>query len=122
MIAPDATVTLDFALDRLTGLVAGLVVHPETMARNLERLGGLVHSQRVLLALVQAGISREDAYRLVQDNAMAVWQEGGSLLERLEADPEVSAALEPKALEGLFDAGHYTKHVDTIFARVFGQS
>jgi adenylosuccinate lyase len=122
VIAPDATVTLDFALERLTRLIAGLVVHRGAMARNLERLGGLVHSQRVLLALVQAGLSREDAYRLVQRNAMAVWQEGGDFKERLRADAEVGAVLEPETLEGLFDADHYTKHVDTIFARVFGEA
>ncbi len=119
-IAPDATVTLDFALARLTGVVDTLVVYPEAMARNLGRLGGLIHSQRVLLALTQAGVSREDAYRLVQRNAMPVWRGEGDFLALLKADPDVGAALEPAALESLFDLGYHTKHVDTIFARVFG--
>lgn len=119
-IGPDATVTLDFALARLTGVMDKLVVYPENMAANLDRLGGLVHSQRVLLALTQAGVSREDAYSLVQRNAMTVWRESGSFLELLKADPEVSAALSAETLEGIFDLGYHLKHVDTIFARVFG--
>jgi adenylosuccinate lyase len=120
MIGPDATVTLDFALHRMAGVVENLVVYPESMARNLDRLGGLAHSQRVLLALVDKGRSREDAYRAVQRNAMRVWQEGGDFLALLKADPEVSAVLSATDLEALFDLGYHTKHVDDIFARVFG--
>ncbi len=120
MIGPDATVTLDFALARLTGVVEKLLVYPETMRRNLDRLGGLVHSQRVLLALTQGGLSREDAYRLVQRSAMRVWRGEGDFLAFLEADPEVTAVLPPEKLEPLFDLGHHMKHVDTIFGRVFG--
>ena len=119
-IGPDATVTLDFAMARLTGVMDKLVVYPENMAANLDRLGGLVHSQRVLLGLTQAGISREDAYSLVQRNAMTVWRQGGSFLDLLKADPDVSAALSAETLEGIFDLGYHLKHVDTIFARVFG--
>ena len=118
-IGPDATVTLDFALARLTGVMDKLVVYPENMAANLDRLGGLVHSQRVLLALTQAGVSREDAYLLVQRNAMTVWRDGGSFLDLLKADPDVSAALSAETLEGIFDLGYHLKHVETIFARVF---
>ena len=120
-IGPDATVTLDFALARLTSVIDHLVVYPEAMARNLARLGGLIHSQRVLLALTQAGLAREDAYRLVQRNAMPVWRGEGEFLDLLRADPDVAAALPPAILESLFDLGYHTKHVDTIFARVFGQ-
>ena len=120
MIGPDATVTLDFALARLTGVVDRLLVYPESMQRNLDRLGGLVHSQRVLLALTQAGVSREDAYRLVQRNAMPVWRGEGEFLTLLKADPEVTAALPPDAIEACFDLGYHYKHVDTIFRRVFG--
>jgi len=120
MIGPDATVTLDFALARMAGVIDKLVVYPENMCRNLDRLGGLVHSQRVLLALVEKGKAREDAYRLVQRNAMRVWNEGGDFLALLKADPEVSAALSSTELEALFDLGYHTKHVDQIFARVFG--
>ncbi|TFI56691.1 adenylosuccinate lyase [Sphingomonas parva] len=121
-IGPDATVTLDFALARLTGVIDKLVVYPERMQKNLDRMGGLVHSQRVLLALTQAGASREDSYRLVQRNAMKVWESDGalSLLELLKADPEVSALLTPEQIEERFDLGYHLKHVDTIFARVFG--
>ncbi|SOB88193.1 adenylosuccinate lyase [Sphingomonas guangdongensis] len=121
-IAPDATITLDFALARLTGVIDKLVVYPERMARNLDRMGGLVHSQRVLLALTQAGVSREDAYRLVQRNAMKVWESDGalSLLELLQADPEVTAALSPEEIAARFDLGYHFAQVDTIFARVFG--
>jgi len=119
MIGPDATVTLDFALNRLTGVMEKLVVYPDQMKANLDRLGGLVHSQRVLLALTQAGIAREDAYRLVQRNAMKVWEGDGSFLGHLKNDPEVSKALDKKEIEALFDLDHYLKHVDTIFARVF---
>jgi len=122
MIGPDATVTLDFALNRLAGVIENLVVYPENMKRNLDRLGGLVHSQRVLLALTQAGVSREDAYGLVQRNAMRVWRGEGDFLSLLAADPEVSAKLSREELENLFDLGYHTKHVDTIFKRVFGES
>ena len=121
-IAPDACVTLDFALARLTGVIDKLVVYPERMQRNLDRMGGLVHSQRVLLALTQAGVSREDSYRLVQRNAMRVWESDGalSLLELLKADPEVAAALSAEEIESRFDLDYHFKHVDTIFERVFG--
>src|SRR3546814_907116 len=121
-IGPDATITLDFALQRLTGVIDKLLVYPERMGKNLDRMGGLVHSQRVLLALTQAGVSREDSYRLVQRNAMKVWESDGalSLLDLLKADPEVTAALSPQELEEKFDLGYHLKHVDTIFARVFG--
>jgi adenylosuccinate lyase len=121
-IGPDATITLDFALARLTGVVDKLLVYPERMQKNLDRMGGLVHSQRVLLALTQAGVSREDAYRLVQRNAMKVWESDGalSLLALLKADPEVTAALSPVEIEDKFDLDYHFKHVDTIFARVFG--
>lgn len=121
-IGPDATVTLDFALARLTGVIDKLVVYPDNMIANMDRLGGLIHSQRVLLALTQAGVSREDAYRLVQRNAMPVWRGEGNFLELLKADPEVSAALTDAQLEALFDLGYHTKHVGTIFQRVFGES
>ena len=121
-IAPDATITLDFALGRLTGMIDKLLVYPERMLKNLNKMGGLVHSQRVLLALTQAGITREDAYRLVQRNAMKVWESDGqlSLLELLKADPEVNAALSPAELEEKFDLDYHFKHVETIFNRVFG--
>jgi adenylosuccinate lyase len=123
-IGPDATVTLDFALARLTGLMDKLLVYPERMQRNLDRMGGLVHSQRVLLALTQAGASREQAYDLVQRNAMKVWASDGalSLLELLKDDAEVTALLSPAEIEAQFDLGHHLKHVDTIFARVFGEA
>ncbi|MEQ8326956.1 MAG: adenylosuccinate lyase [Parvibaculum sp.] len=121
MIAPDATVTLDFALNRLAGVVEKLLIYPETMRKNLDQLGGLVHSQRVLLALTQAGISREDAYRLVQRNAMKVWGDEGDFLELLKADPEVAGRIAEDALAACFDSTYHTKHVDTIFARVFGK-
>jgi adenylosuccinate lyase len=120
MIAPDTTVTLDFALARLTGLIEKLVVYPEQMRANLERLGGLVHSQQVLLALTQAGVSREDAYAAVQRNAMAAWQNGTAFRDLLGADPVVAAALSAAALDRLFDLDQHVRHVDTIFARVFG--
>ncbi|KMO11932.1 adenylosuccinate lyase [Methylobacterium platani] len=120
MIGPDATITLDFALARLTGVIDKLLVYPEQMQRNLDRLGGLVHSQRVLLALTQAGVSREDAYRLVQRNAMPVWRGEGDFLTLLQADREVTAALKPEAIAECFDLGYHLKHVDTIFRRVFG--
>ena len=123
-IGPDATITLDFALARLTGVIDKLVVYPERMQANLDKMGGLVHSQRVLLALTQAGVSREDAYRLVQRNAMKVWEADGklSLLDLLIADPEVTAALSEAELREKFDLAYHFKHVDTIFARVFGET
>lgn len=120
MIGPDATITLDFALARLTGVIAKLVVHPENMERNLNQFRGLVHSQRVMLALTQKGVSREDAYRLVQRNAMRVWEKGADFMAELKADPEVTAAMSTEEIEANFDLGYHTKHVDTIFARVFG--
>ena len=122
MIGPDATVTLDFALARLTQVVDKLLIYPERMAKNLNRMGGLIHSQRILLALTQAGVTRDDAYRLVQRNAMKVWEADGalSLLDLLKADTDVTAHLSDVALEGLFDLGYHFAHVDTIFARVFG--
>jgi len=125
-IGPDATITLDFALNRLADVVEKLVVYPERMQRNLDLLGGLVHSQRVLLALTQAGVDREGAYRLVQRNAMPVWRamqngtQAPTFLENLKADAEVTAALKPSEIEALFNLDHHFKHVDTIFARVFG--
>ena len=122
MIGPDATVTLDFALARMTGVIDKLLIYPAQMQKNLDRLGGLVHSQRVLLALTQAGVSREDAYRLVQRNAMPVWRGEGDFLALLKADAEVAAALSPDEIEECFDLGYHFKHVDTIFARVFGES
>jgi len=118
MIGPDATITLDFALVRLTNVVENLLIYPERMQANLDKLGGLVHSQRVLLALTQAGVSREDAYRLVQRNAMPVWRGEGQFLDLLKADEEV--VLSDTELEELFDLGYHFKHVDTIFDRVFG--
>ena len=120
MIGPDATITLDFALARLTGVIDKLVVYPENMQKNLDRLGGLVHSQRVMLALTQKGVSREDSYRLVQRNAMPVWRGEGDFLTLLKADPEVTAALSNAEIEEKFDLGYHLKHVDTIFRRVFG--
>jgi adenylosuccinate lyase len=123
-IGPDATITLDFALARLTGVMDKLVVYPERMMKNLDKMGGLVHSQRVLLALTQAGVSREDAYRLVQRNAMKVWDSDGalSLMTLLQDDPEVTAALSAEEIADKFDLGYHLKHVDTIFERVFGQA
>ncbi|GAA5051397.1 adenylosuccinate lyase [Erythrobacter westpacificensis] len=122
-IGPDATITLDFALARLTGVVDKLLVYPERMQKNLDKMGGLVHSQRVLLALTQAGITRDNAYRLVQRNAMKVWESDGqmSLLDLLKADEEVTAALTEEQLEEKFNLDYHFKHVDTIFARVFGE-
>jgi adenylosuccinate lyase len=123
-IGPDATITLDFALARLTGVVEKLLVYPERMAKNMNRMGGLIHSQRVLLALTQAGLSREDSYALVQRNAMKVWDSDGelSLLDLLKGDPEVSAKLSTDQLESLFNLDYHLKEVDTIFERVFGSS
>jgi adenylosuccinate lyase len=121
-IGPDATITLDFALARLTGVIDKLLVYPERMQKNLDRMGGLIHSQRVLLALTQAGVSREDAYRLVQRNAMKVWESDGklSLLDLLKQDDEVTAALSADRLDALFDLDYHFKQVDAIFERVFG--
>ena len=119
MIGPDATVTLDFALHRLAGIVEKLVVYPEAMRRNLDKLGGLHNSQRVLLALTQAGVSREEAYALVQRNAMKTWEEGRDFLSELKADKDVTSRIAPHELEALFDLGYHLKHVDTIFERVF---
>ncbi len=121
VIAPDATVTLDFALVRLTGMIENLVVYPENMQKNLDRLGGLVFSQRVLLALTQKGISREKAYSLVQRNAMKVWENGADFLEELQNDEDVKSSLSDSELTELFDLSYHTKHVDTIFTRVFGK-
>jgi adenylosuccinate lyase len=120
MIGPDATVTLDFALARLAGLIDKLVVYPENMRKNLDRLGGLVHSQRVLLALTQKGAPREDAYRLVQRNAMQAWQAGGDFQALLAADPDVRRFLSEAEIAANFDLAYHLKEVDTIFARVFG--
>ena len=123
-IGPDATITLDFALARLTGVVEKLLVYPERMEKNLNRMGGLIHSQRVLLALTQAGLGREDSYALVQRNAMKVWESDGrlSLLDLLKDDPEVSAHLSTEQLESLFNLDYHLKEVDTIFERVFGSA
>ncbi|MEJ5079642.1 MULTISPECIES: adenylosuccinate lyase [unclassified Ochrobactrum] len=119
-IGPDTTITLDFALNRLAGVVEKLVIYPENMLKNMNKFRGLVHSQRVLLALTQAGVSREDSYRLVQRNAMRVWEQGADFLEELLADQEVRAALSEEQIREKFDLGYHTKHVDTIFKRVFG--
>jgi adenylosuccinate lyase len=122
VMLPDACVLADFALHRLAGLVERLTVYPERMLANLEATRGLYNSQRVLLALTQAGVSREDAYRLVQRNAMKVWEHGADFLEELLADPEVTAALPEAEIREKFDLGYHTKHVDTIFRRVFGEA
>lgn len=122
MMGPDATVTLDFALVRLAGLIEKLLVYPANMQKNLDRLGGLVHSQRVLLALTQNGASREDSYKLVQRNAMPVWRGEGDFLELLKKDAEVKKYLSDAELDEQFDFGYHLKHVDTIFRRVFGES
>jgi adenylosuccinate lyase len=123
-IGPDATITLDFALARLAGVIDKLLIYPERMQANMDRMGGLIHSQRVLLALTQAGLSRDESYRLVQRNAMKVWESDGrlSLMELLKADPEVSAALSAAEIEERFNLDYHFKHVDTIFARVFGEA
>jgi adenylosuccinate lyase len=120
VIGPDATVTLDFALNRLAGVIEKLVVYPETMLRNLEKLRGLHNSQRVLLALTQAGVSREDAYEMVQRHAMKTWEDGRDFLTELKADPEITAEVPAQKLEEMFDLAYHLKHVDTIFKRVFG--
>ena len=121
VIAPDATIALDFALVRLTGMIDRLVVHPERMSENLESLGGLIESQRVLLALTQAGMSREDAYSAVQRNAMAAWDGKGRFSDLLKQDSAITCLLEPQTIDGLFDTAHHLKHVDTIFRRVFDE-
>jgi adenylosuccinate lyase len=122
VIGPDATIALDFALHRAAGMMEKLVVYPEAMQRNLDSLGGLVHSQRVLLALTQAGVSREDAYRIVQTNAMATWREGGSFKDRLLADAIVARHLKRAEVEAMFDLGYHFKRIDAIFRRVFPKS
>jgi adenylosuccinate lyase len=121
MIAPDATITLDFALVRLAGVIDKLVVYPEAMQKNLDRLGGLIHSQRVLLALTEKGAARDDAYAIVQRNAMKGWRGEGEFLSLLKADKDVAKVLSAHELEALFDLGYHLKHVDTIFERVFEQ-
>ena len=118
-IGPDTTITLDFALHRLTGVIDNMLIYPDNMLANMNKFSGLVMSQRVLLALTQAGVSREDSYRLVQRNAMKVWEEGKDFKTELLADDEVLAALSPEEIEAKFDLGYHTKHVDTIFNRVF---
>ncbi len=122
MIGPDATITLDFALARLKGVIEKLLVYPDAMQENLDHLGGLIFSQRVLLALTQAGISREDAYRIVQANAMKVWLEKADFKSLLKNDPQVADLLGTDTIDAIFDIGYHTKHVDTIFRRVFGVS
>jgi adenylosuccinate lyase len=122
MIGPDATVTLDFALARLASIIDKLVVYPENMRKNLDRLGGLVHSQRVMIALTRKGLAREEAYRLVQRNAMQVWQGEGDFLTLLEADKDVRKHLSAAELKENFDLGYHLQQVDTIFERVFGKS
>jgi len=123
MIGPDATVTLDFALARLASIIDKLVVYPSNMQKNLDRLGGLIHSQRVLLALTQKGVAREDAYHLVQRNAMKVWSgDEHDFLALLKADPDVRAKLSDKELEANFDLDYHLKHVDALFERVFGKA
>jgi len=121
VFGPDATITLDFALHRLAGMIEKMVIYKDRVKANLDALGGLVHSQRVLLALTQSGVSREDAYRIVQSNAMAAWSSGGSFQERLKADPIVAKKMNAKQIDAMFDLGYHTKHVDTLFARVFGK-
>jgi adenylosuccinate lyase len=122
MIAPDATVTLDFALNRLAGLIDKLLIYPANMMKNLDRLGGLIHSQRLLIALTQKGASREDAYKLVQRNAMPVWRGEGDFQTLLKSDPEVASYLSDAEISEQFDLDYHFKHVDTIFKRVFGES
>jgi adenylosuccinate lyase len=121
MIGPDATATLDFALNRLAGIIDKLVVYPQNMAKNLDRLGGLVHSQRILIALTQKGVAREDGYRMVQRNAMKVWRDGGDFLKLLKADKDVRKHLSEAELKENFDLDYHFAQVDTIFQRVFGK-
>ena len=122
MIGPDATITLDFALNRLSGVIENLLVYPDNMEKNLDQLGGLIFSQRVLLALTQAGVSREDSYLIVQRNAMKVWEEGAEFLTALKSDEDVISKISPKELEALFDINYHTKNVNIIFSRVFGKN
>ena len=122
MIGPDSTVTLDFALNRMAGMVEKLLIYPDRMLANLNRLGGLAYSQHVLLALTQAGVSREDAYRIVQSNAMQVWEKGGDFLSLLKADPAVADRVPEATLNAAFDPERQMAHVDTIFLRVFGEA
>jgi len=122
MIGPDATVTLDFALNRLAGLIDKLLIYPENMQKNLDRLGGLVHSQRLLIALTQKGANREDAYKLVQRNAMPVWRGEADFQTLLKKDADVKRYLSDTEIEEQFDLGYHLKHVDTIFRRVFGEA
>ena len=121
MIGPDATITLDFALQRMTTVIEKLIVYPARMQENMDKLGGLMHSQRVLLALTQAKVSREDAYSIVQRNAMKVWEQQKDFLTELKADEDVMKALSAEELEEKFDLDYHTKHVNTIFERVFDQ-
>ena len=119
VFGPDATIGLDFALHRLASVIENLLIYPQRLKANLDQLGGLVHSQQVLLALIKAGVSRENAYKYVQRNAMQVWQDGGTYLDLLKADTDVRAYLDDAALESLFDLDKHFRHVDTIFDRVF---
>ena len=121
VIAPDATIALDFALHRLAGLIEGLRVDPARMRENLEQTKGLIHSQRVLLALTEAGLGRQEAYAIVQRHALEAWRRRQPFLDRLRTEPEVTKRLSPEQLSGLFDLGHHTRHVDEIFRRVFGE-
>jgi adenylosuccinate lyase len=121
MIAPDATITLDFALARLAGVIDKLVIYPDAMRKNLDRLGGLIHSQRVLLALTQKGVARDDAYAIVQRDAMRAWRGEGEFLALVKADKDVAKVLSAQELEALFDLGYHLAHVDRIFDRVFGK-
>jgi adenylosuccinate lyase len=120
-IGPDTTITLDFALHRLAGVVEKLLIYPQNMLNNMNKFRGLIMSQRVLLALTQAGLSREDSYRIVQRNAMKVWEHGADFKTELLADPEVTSTLTCAEIEDKFDLGYHTKHVELIFKRVFGQ-
>jgi len=122
MISPDTTITLDFALNRLSGVIENLLVYPESMKKNIDQLGGLIFSQRVLLGLTQAGVSREESYKIVQRNAMKVWQEGQNFLSSLKSDKEVTEKISSDELEGFFDLDYHTKHVNTVFQRVFGNN
>ena len=122
MISPDTTITLDFALNRLSGVIENLLVYPESMKKNIDQLGGLIFSQRVLLGLTQAGVSREESYKIVQRNAMKVWQNGQNFLSSLKSDKEVTEKISSDELEDLFDLDYHTKHVNTVFQRVFGNN
>jgi len=122
VIGPDATIALDFALHRLAGLIDHLVVYPDAMKANLDKLGGLVHSQRVMLALVEKGMSREEAYATVQRHAMTAWESRGYFQDLLKKDPEVRKLIPETELAALFDLGYHVKHVDALFRRVFGEN